>query len=129
MQAMNRHADVAHPTEALGMLTMVCLHGPQAEVASQENAMLKTLLKCLTPCREGVKKQPALACLAFMKNSLAAAPNAVQTSQPTSQGTSASSIVALPMGPSSIGANALNDTSRPASDSAGMGSSFNVSQA
>lgn len=81
--------------------------------------MLKTLLKCLTPCREGVKKQPALACLAFMKNSLAAAPNAVQANRPTSQGTSASSIVALPMDPSGIGANALANTSRPASDSAG----------
>lgn len=110
------------------MLNRTCVHGLQAEVASQENAMLKTLLKCLTPCREGVKKQPALACLAFMKNSLAAAPNAVQTSQPTSQGTSASSIVALPVGPPSVGANGLNDTSRPAPDCAGMGSSSNVSQ-
>ncbi|KAK9844853.1 hypothetical protein WJX74_007687 [Apatococcus lobatus] len=91
----------------------------QAEIAAQENSMLKTLLKCLTPCREGVKKQPALACLAFMKNSLASAPNAVQTSQPTPEGTSATSIVALPTVPSSAGANALTNSSIPAAISTG----------
>ena len=101
------------------MLRKLGLQWPQAEIASQENAMLKTLLKCLTPCREGVKKQPALACLAFMKNSLASAPNAVQTSQPTSQGTSASSIAATPVVPSTAAALALTTSSTPAAHPTG----------
>ncbi len=87
---------------------------PQAEIAAQENSMLKTLLKCLTPCREGMKKQPALACLAFMKNNLASAPAATQTAPISSQGTSASSIVPHPMIPTgSAQTPTHNDSSTP----------------
>ncbi|KAK9853387.1 hypothetical protein WJX84_007979 [Apatococcus fuscideae] len=80
----------------------------QADIAAKENGMLKTLLKCLTPCREGMRKQPALACLAFMKNSLASAPTALQAPLPISQGNSASSVVPLsmvPVAPSNAAAN------------------------